>query len=68
MNFVYRNLLPSDILNKLGHFLLLENFLMIPEQNPSASILFCQMFSEILVFKKQKQAAQLHVTQIGEIT
>ena len=41
---------------------------MIPEQNPSASILFCQMFSEILVFKKQKQAAQLHVTQIGEIT
>ena len=24
MNFVYRNLLPSDILNTLGHFLLLE--------------------------------------------
>ena len=42
---------------------------MIPEQNPSPSILFCQMFPEILqVFKKQKQAAQLHVTQIGEIT
>ena len=40
MSIVYRRIHLSDILSKLDHFLLLKKtFLMIPRQNPRASIL-----------------------------
>ena len=69
MNIVYHRIHLSDICNKRGLlYYLKEIFFMIPRENPGtlASIL-SRVFKNVTVFKKQEEATQFPVRQIGQI-
>ena len=67
MNIVYYKFYLSSILTKLDHFLLKIPLLMILRKNaqtlPST---LSKVFENLTVFKKQEQAPQFPVRQIGQ--